>query len=65
MFDWTLFDYSNRRKVVQGPKNLRCSTRITFNSDLVQLIMPKNPVEQKFKTTKSKNKLSAINVKFF
>ncbi len=34
MFDWTLFDNSNRRKVVRRPKKLGCSTGIMFDRKL-------------------------------
>ena len=34
MFDWTLFDNSNQRKVVRRPKKLGCSTQIMFDGKL-------------------------------
>ena len=36
MFDWRLFDNSNRTKVVQQPKKLGCLTQIMFDSDYVR-----------------------------
>jgi hypothetical protein len=46
MFDWRLFDNSNRTKVVRRPKKLGCSTQIMFNGKLTI-------VEHKINRTKS------------
>ncbi len=34
MFDWRLFDNSNRTKVVRRPKKLGCSTQIMLDGKL-------------------------------
>jgi hypothetical protein len=46
MFDWRLFDNSNRTKVVRRPKKLGCSTQIMFDRKLTI-------VEHKINRTKS------------
>ena len=46
MFDWRLFDNSNRTKVVRRPKKLGCSTQIMFDGKLTI-------VEHKINRTKS------------
>ncbi len=57
MFDWTLFDNSNRRKVVRRPKELGCSTRIMFDGKLTI-------VEHKINRNKSEKWLCSINSYF-
>ncbi len=46
MFDWRLFDNSNRTKVVRRPKKLGCLTQIMFDRKLTI-------VEHKINQTKS------------
>jgi hypothetical protein len=46
MFDWRLFDNSNRTKVVRQPKKLGCLTKIMFDGKLTI-------VEHKINRTKS------------
>jgi hypothetical protein len=46
MFDWRLFDNSNRTKVVRRPKKLGCLTQIMFDGKLTI-------VEHKINRTKS------------
>ena len=56
-FDWTLFDNSNRRKVVRRPSKLWCSTRIYFDVEAAI-------VEHLISWTKSGEQLCSINVNF-
>ena len=57
MFDWRLFDNSNRTKVVRRPKKLGCSTQIMFDGKLTI-------VEHKINRTKSEKWLCSINSYF-
>ncbi len=54
MFDWTLLDNWNQRKVVQRPKKLGCSTQVMFNRKL-------KIFEHKFNQTKLGRWLCSIN----
>jgi hypothetical protein len=53
MFDWRLFDNSNRTKVVRRPKKLGCSTQIMFDRKLTV-------TEHKINRTKSEKWLCSI-----
>jgi hypothetical protein len=57
MFDWRLFDNSNRTKVVWRPKKLGCLTQIMFNGKLTI-------VEHKINRTKLERWLCSINSYF-
>ncbi len=48
MFDWRLFDNSNRTKVVRRPKKLGCSTQIMFDGKLTIVEHKINRLNQKY-----------------
>jgi hypothetical protein len=58
-FDWTLFENSNRTAFVRRLQKVGM-----FNSDLAQLIRPKNWVGQNISQTKSGQQLCSTNVYF-